>query len=76
MKRILLKKAQTHENSNFGKHPMLRFYEKHSLASKFILFDKEIQVEFFLNLCLGNQSVIASVCIFDMIAALLSNIRI
>jgi hypothetical protein len=28
------KKAQTHDKSNVGKHPVLRFYEKHKLASK------------------------------------------
>jgi hypothetical protein len=43
------KKAQTHKNSNFGKHPMLRFYEKHNLASKLILFNIEIKVEFFFE---------------------------
>jgi hypothetical protein len=29
---LLLKKAQTHEKSNFGRHPMLRFYKKHQLG--------------------------------------------
>jgi hypothetical protein len=43
---------------------MLRFYEKHNLASKLFLFNKEIQREFFLESVYGNQSVIASVCIF------------
>ena len=47
--KILPKKAQSHENSNFGKHLMLRFYEKHNLASKLFLFNKEIQVEIFLE---------------------------
>ncbi len=37
--KILLKKAQTHKKSNFNKHPMLRFYEKHNLASKLFLFN-------------------------------------
>ncbi len=46
--KILLKKAQTHEYSNFGKHPILRFYKKHNLASKLFLFNKETQVETFL----------------------------
>jgi hypothetical protein len=64
------KKAQTHKKSNFGKHPMLRFYEKHNLASKLFLFNNENQVEIFY---LG---VIAGVCIFDTIAASLSNILI
>ncbi len=41
------KKAQTHEKPNFGKHPMFRFYEKHNLASKLFLFNKETQVEIF-----------------------------
>ncbi len=63
---ILLKKAQTHKKMNFGKHPMLRFYEKHNLASKSFLFNKETQVEIFFKSvfgksnCSGNQSVIAS----------------
>jgi hypothetical protein len=39
--KILLKKAQTYEKLNFGKHPMLRFYEKHNLVSKLFLFHKE-----------------------------------
>jgi hypothetical protein len=42
------KKAQTHKKSNFGKHPMLRFYKKHNLASKLFLFNKETQVELLL----------------------------
>jgi hypothetical protein len=46
--KILLKKAQTHQKLNFGKHQMLRFYEKHNLASKLFLFNKETQVELFL----------------------------
>ncbi len=62
------KKAQTHKNSNLGKNPMLRFYEKHNLASKLSLFNKKTQVEFSLSLCSGNQSVTAGVCIFDTIA--------
>ncbi len=48
------KKTQTHKKSNFGKHPMLRLYKKHDLASKLFLFIKEIYVELSLNLCLGN----------------------
>jgi hypothetical protein len=71
---ILQKTSQTHEKMIFGKHSMLRFYEKHNLASKLFLFNKETQVETFCNL--GNQSVIAGVRIFDMIAAFLSNILI
>ncbi len=47
--KILLKKAQTHEKSNFGKHPMLRFYEKHNLASKLLLFNKATRVEIFFE---------------------------
>ncbi len=47
--KILLKKAQTHKKSNLGKHPMLRFYEKHNLASKLFLFNKETQVENFFE---------------------------
>jgi hypothetical protein len=72
--KILLNKALTHEKLNFGKHPMLRFYEKHNLASKLFLFNKKTQVEIFFepvfgkSNCSGNQSVIAGVCIFDMIS--------
>jgi hypothetical protein len=51
---------------------MLRLYEKHNLASNLFLVNKETQVEISLNLCSGNQSVIASVCIFDTIAAFLT----
>jgi hypothetical protein len=46
---------------------MLRFYEKHNLASKLFLFNKENQVEIFFESvfrksnCSGNQSVIAGV---------------
>ena len=69
----MLKKPQTHKNLNFGKHPMLRFYKKHNLASKLFLFNKETQVKFSLSPCLRNQSVIASALIFDTIAASLSN---
>jgi hypothetical protein len=53
--KILLKKAQTHENSNFGKHPMLRFYEKHNLASKLFIFKNEIQVENFFESVFGKS---------------------
>ncbi len=45
------------------------------LASRFSLIKKP-KWKFSLNLCLGNQSVIADVPIFDMIAASLSNILI
>jgi hypothetical protein len=51
--KILLKKAQTHKKSNFGKHPMLGFYEKHNLASKSFLFNKETQVEIFFESVFG-----------------------
>jgi hypothetical protein len=47
--KIPQKKTQTHEKSNFGKHPMLRFYEKHNMASNLFLFNKETQVELFLQ---------------------------
>jgi hypothetical protein len=66
---ILLKKAQTHNPLNVGKHPMLRFYEKHKLTSKLFLFNKKTQVEIFFESvfgksnCSGNQGVIAGVCI-------------
>jgi hypothetical protein len=68
----MLKKAQTHEKSNFGKHPMLRFYKKHNLASKSFLFNEETRIEIFFESVLGKQSVIASACIFDTIAASLT----
>ncbi len=54
---------------------MLKFYKKHWLASCFS-FIKKSKYKFSLNLCSGNQSVIASVCIFDTIAASLSYILI
>ncbi len=74
--KILLKKAQTYKKSNFGKHPTIRFYKKHNFASKLFFFNKETQEIFSLNQCSENKSVIASVCIFDTIAASLSNILI
>jgi hypothetical protein len=40
-RKILLKKAQTHEKLNYGRHPMLRFWEKHNLASKLFLLKKK-----------------------------------
>ncbi len=49
------KKAQTHEKSNFGKHPMLRFYEKHNLASKLFLFNNETKVENFFESVFGKS---------------------
>ena len=52
--KILLKKAQTHKNPNFGKHPMLRFYKKHK-ASKFFLLNKETEVDFFFESVLGKS---------------------
>ncbi len=66
---ILLKKAQIHNKSNVRKNPMLRFYEKHKLASKLFLFNKKTQVEIFFESVFGksyfsgNQGVIAGVCI-------------
>jgi hypothetical protein len=47
--RILLKKAQTRNKSNFGRHPILRFYKNHNLASKLFLFNKEILVGIFFE---------------------------
>jgi hypothetical protein len=61
------KKTQTHDKLNVSKHPMLRFYKKHKLASKLILFNKETKVEIFFESvfrksnCSGNQGVIAGV---------------
>jgi hypothetical protein len=63
----LLKKAQTHDKSNVGKHPMLRIYKKYKLASKLFLFNKETQVVILFESvfgkfnCSGNQGVIAGV---------------
>ncbi len=53
--KILLKNAQTYEKSNFGKHPMIGFYEKHNLASKLFLFNKETQVEIFFEPVFGKS---------------------
>ncbi len=53
--KILLKKAQTHKKLNYGRHPMLRFYEKHNLASKSFLLNKETQVDFFLWSCVWKS---------------------
>ncbi len=47
--KILLKKALSYKKMNFGKHPMIIFYEKHNLASKLFLFNKETQVDFFFE---------------------------
>ncbi len=49
------KKALTHKKSNFGKHPMLRFYKKHNLASKLFLFYKETQENFFFDVFLKSK---------------------
>jgi hypothetical protein len=63
------KKVQTHDKSNVDKHPMLRFYKKHKLASKSFLFNKVNEVEIFFESIIGesncseNQGVIAGVCI-------------
>jgi hypothetical protein len=51
---------------------MLRFYEKHKLASKLFLCNKKPQVEIFIESmfgksnCSGNQGVIAGVCILTL----------
>ncbi len=52
--KILLKKAQTHTKMNFCKRPMLRFYDKHNLASKLFLSNKETQVEIFFEPVFGK----------------------
>ncbi len=52
--RILLKKAQTHKKSDFGRHIILRFYKKHNLASELFLFNKEILVEIFFECVFGR----------------------
>ncbi len=54
---------------------MLRFYKKRILASKSFLLNKETQVECFSETVFKHQSVIAGVCIFDMIAAFMSDVR-
>jgi hypothetical protein len=51
--KILLKKAQTCEKLNFSKHPLIRFYEKHNLARKLFLFNKETQAEIFFESVFG-----------------------
>jgi hypothetical protein len=51
----LLKKSQTHKKLNLGKHPMLRFNEKHNLAIKLFLFNKETQVEIFFESVFGKS---------------------
>ncbi len=53
---------------------MVRFYEKHNLASNVFLFNKETQVDIFFESVFG--SVIAGVHIFDTIAASLGDILI
>jgi hypothetical protein len=50
----LAKKNQTHEELNFGRHPMLTFYKKHNLDGKSLLFDKETQVKFFFEVVFGK----------------------
>jgi hypothetical protein len=55
LEKILLKKAQKHKKMNFGKHPMLRFYEKHNLASKLFPFNKETQEEIFFESVFGKS---------------------
>jgi hypothetical protein len=70
------KKAQTHEKSNFGKHPMLRFYEKHNFSSKLFLFNKETQLEIFIESVFGKSMCDCWCLHFDTIAASLSNILI
>jgi hypothetical protein len=52
--RILQKKAQTHKKLNVRRHIIFRFYEKHRLASKSFLFNKETQVEIVFESVLGK----------------------
>ncbi len=49
------KKSPNTQKINFGKHPMLRLYKKHNLASKSFLFNKETQVEIFFESVLGKS---------------------
>ncbi len=53
--KILLKKSQTYEKSNFGKHPMIRLYEKHNLASKLFFFNKGTKAEIFFDSVFGKS---------------------
>jgi hypothetical protein len=53
--KTLLKKDQTHKKMNFGKHPMIRFYEKHNMGSKLFLFNKETKVEIFFESVFGKS---------------------
>ncbi len=72
--KILLKKAQTYKKSDFGKHPMIRFYEKHILASKLFLINKETQVSRnFLWICVWEIEVWLPVfAFFDTISYIYS----
>ncbi len=49
------KKIINTKKSNFGKHPMLRLYGKHNLASKLFLFYNETQVEIFFESVFGKS---------------------
>jgi hypothetical protein len=55
---------------------MLRIYEKHNLASKSFLFNKETQVEIFFESVFGKSKCDCRWSHFDMIAASLSDILI
>ncbi len=48
---------------------MLRFYEKHNLATNLFLLNNETLVEFFSETVFEHLSVIAGVHIFDTITA-------
>jgi hypothetical protein len=56
---------------------MLRFYEKHKLASMLFLFNKETKVEIFFESvfgksnCSGNQGVVAGVRILTQFQILI-----
>ncbi len=71
------KKRHKHtKNQILASTQCLDFTRNTSWLANYFSFIKKPKSKFSLNLCLGNQSVIASVCIFDTIAASLSNILI
>ncbi len=51
------KKAQTHNKSNVGKHPMLRFLRNTNWLANIFSFTKKPKWKFSLNLCLGYLTV-------------------
>ena len=74
--KILLKKAQTYEKWILASTQWLGFTRNTTWLDSYFSVIKKPKYKFSLNLCSGNQSVIAGVCIFDTIAASLSYILI